>query len=146
MFLKQMSSSSFHMFIYARSEQRDLCPIYTMTNTYQNLSRYTEIHPGQNFTGSRTFTWQTCQRKPNSIHVSYHGEFNRTPLFTRVQIRSVLRFVQLCCILTQVNAFTPWYKRVGAYLGNLMFINFFLRINFLSGLIPISIFRLNKSN
>ena len=31
--LKQMSSSSFHMFIYARSEQCDLGPIYTITNT-----------------------------------------------------------------------------------------------------------------
>ena len=31
--LKQMSSSSFHTFIYARSEQCDLGPIYTITNT-----------------------------------------------------------------------------------------------------------------
>ena len=31
--LKQMGSSSFHMFIYARSEQCDLGPIYTITNT-----------------------------------------------------------------------------------------------------------------
>ena len=31
--LKQLSSSSFHTFIYARSEQRDLVPIYTITNT-----------------------------------------------------------------------------------------------------------------
>ena len=31
--LKQLSSSSFHMFIYARSEQRDLVPIFTITNT-----------------------------------------------------------------------------------------------------------------
>ena len=30
--LKQMSSSSFHMFIYARSEQCDVGPIYTITN------------------------------------------------------------------------------------------------------------------
>ena len=28
-----MGSSSFHMFIYARSEQCDLGPIYTITNT-----------------------------------------------------------------------------------------------------------------
>ena len=28
-----MSSNSFHMFIYARSEQCDLGPIYTITNT-----------------------------------------------------------------------------------------------------------------
>ena len=32
-FCWQMSSSSFHMFIYARSEQCDLGPIYTITNT-----------------------------------------------------------------------------------------------------------------
>ena len=32
-FKKQMSSSSFHMFLYARSEQCDLGPIYTITNT-----------------------------------------------------------------------------------------------------------------
>ena len=41
------------------------------------------------------------------------------PLFTRVQIRSVFRFAQLCCEFTQVNAFTTQlYKQVGAYLGN----------------------------
>ena len=28
-----MSSSSFHMFIYARSEQYNIGPIYTITNT-----------------------------------------------------------------------------------------------------------------
>ena len=40
--LKQMSSSSFHMFIYARSEQCDLGPIYLHYNknaAYQSLSR-----------------------------------------------------------------------------------------------------------
>ena len=115
-----MGSSSFHVFIYARSEQFDLGPIYTITNT-QCIRIYPgliEIHPGQNFTESRTFTWQTCQRKPNSIHVSYYGEFIRTPLFTRVQIRSVFRFVQLRYKFTRVNAFTPLYNQVGAYLGN----------------------------
>ena len=33
LFLKQLSSSSFRMFIYARSEQHDLVLIYTITNT-----------------------------------------------------------------------------------------------------------------
>ena len=33
--LKQMGSRSFHMFIYARSEQCDLGPIYTITNTHR---------------------------------------------------------------------------------------------------------------
>ena len=37
-----MGSSSFHMFIHARSEQCDLGPIYTMTNT-QRIS----IYPGK---------------------------------------------------------------------------------------------------
>ena len=40
--LKQMSSSSFHTFIYARSQQCDLGPIYLHCNknaAYQNLSR-----------------------------------------------------------------------------------------------------------
>ena len=63
-----------HMFIYTRSEQRDLGHIYTIANT-QRIRIYpgkTEIHPGQNFKGSRTFTWQTYQRKPNSIHISYY--------------------------------------------------------------------------
>ena len=40
--LKQMSSSSFHMFIYARSEQCDLGPIYTITNT-----QCIRIYPGK---------------------------------------------------------------------------------------------------
>ena len=31
--LKQVGSSHFHMFIYARSDQCDLGPIYTITNT-----------------------------------------------------------------------------------------------------------------
>ena len=53
------------------------------------------------------FTWQTCQRKANSIHVSYYWEFIRTLLFTRVQIRSVFRFVQLYYKCTRVNALMP---------------------------------------
>ena len=40
--LKQMSSSSFHKFIYARTEQCDLRPIYTITNT-QGI----RIYPGK---------------------------------------------------------------------------------------------------
>ena len=37
-----MSSRSFHMFIYARSEQCDLCLIYTITNT-QRIRIYPDI-------------------------------------------------------------------------------------------------------
>ena len=36
-----MSSSFFHMFKYTRSEQCDLCPIYTITNTQR-----IRIYPG----------------------------------------------------------------------------------------------------
>ena len=125
MSLKQLSSSSFHMFIYARREQCDLGSIYTVTNTQRN-----RIYPGKLKFILVEISPDPRQRKSNSIHVSYYWEFIRTPLFTRVQIRSVFRFVQLCCKFTWVNAFTRWYKRVGAYLGNLIFIHFFLCINF----------------
>ena len=40
--LKQMGSSSFHMSVYARSEQCDLGPIYTITNTQR-----IRIYPGK---------------------------------------------------------------------------------------------------
>ena len=40
--LKQMSSSSFHMFMYARSEQCNLGPIYTITDTHS-----IKIYPGK---------------------------------------------------------------------------------------------------
>ena len=40
--LKQMGSSPFHMFTYARNEQCDLGPIYTITNTQHN-----KIYPGK---------------------------------------------------------------------------------------------------
>ena len=60
--VKQLSSSSYHMYkhIYMlESEQRDLVPIYTITNT-QRIRIYPgikiEIHPGQNSIGSRTKT------------------------------------------------------------------------------------------
>ena len=41
-----------------------------------------------------------------TIHVSSYWEFIRTPLFTRLQIRNLFRFVQLCCKFTRVSAFT----------------------------------------
>ena len=40
--LKQIGSSSFHMFIYARNEQCDLGPIYTVTN-----KKRIRIYPGK---------------------------------------------------------------------------------------------------
>ena len=135
MSLQQLSSSSFHMFIYARSEQRDLVPIYTVTNTQR-----IRIYPGklkfvlvQNLIGSRT--------KETKLYSCFLLlRIYRTPMFTEVQIWRVFRFVQLW-----VNAFTRWYKRVEAYLGNLIFIQLFC-VLFLSEMIPISLLRLNESN
>ena len=94
--LKQLSSRSFHMFIYAGSEQRDLVPIYTITNTQR-----IRIYLGKLKFILVKISSAPEQRKPNSIHVSYPGEFILAPLLTRVQMRSVFRFVQLW-----VNAFT----------------------------------------
>ena len=65
--LKQLSSSSFHMFIYARSEQRDLVPIYTITNT-----QCIRIYPGKVKFILVKISSAPGQRKPNSIHVSYY--------------------------------------------------------------------------
>ena len=95
---------SFSYVWYARSEKCDLVPIYTITNTQQ-----IRICPGKLKFILVKISSDPVQRKPNSIHVSYYWEFIRTPLFTWVQIRSVFRFVQLCCILTWVNAFTQSY-------------------------------------
>ena len=149
LFLKRMGSSSFHMSIYAKSEQCDLGPIYTITNTQR-----IRIYPGK----LKSASWSKFHRiKISCLHGKHAKEnqtlftfltaenFNiRTPLFTRVQIRSVFRFFQLCCKFTKVNAFTPWYKRVGAYLGN--YLSTFFCVLILFGLIPISILCLNESN
>ena len=65
--LKQLSSSSFNMFIYARSEQGDFVPIYTITNTQR-----IRIYPGKlKFILVKTSS-APGQRKPNYIHVSYY--------------------------------------------------------------------------
>ena len=64
--LKQLSSSSFHMFIYARNDQRDLVPIYTITNTLR-----IRIYPGKLKFILVKISSATGQRNPNSIHVSY---------------------------------------------------------------------------
>ena len=102
--LKQMGSCSFHMFIYARSEQCDLGPIYT-----QRI----RIYPGK-----LKFILVKISPDPGHLH-GKHAKENQT-LFTfltaenlsdspvhTVQIRRVFRFVQLCSKFTQVNAFTP---------------------------------------
>ena len=63
--LKQLSNSSFHMFIYAISEQRDLVPIYTITNTQR-----IRIYPGKLKFILVKISSAPGQRNPNSIHVS----------------------------------------------------------------------------
>ena len=45
------------------------------------------------------------------------GNYPDSPGLTRVQIRILLIFVQLCCEFTRVNAFTPLHKRIGTYLA-----------------------------
>ena len=64
--LKQLSSSSsFHMFIYTRSEQRDLVFINTISNTQR-----IRIYPGKFILVK--ISSAPGQRKPNSIHVSHY--------------------------------------------------------------------------
>ena len=65
--LKQLSSSSFHMFTYARSEQRDLVPIYTATNT-----QHIRIYPGKFKFILVKISLAPGQRQPSSIHISYY--------------------------------------------------------------------------
>ena len=91
--------------IYARSEQCDLGPIYTITNTQR-----IRIYPGK-----LKFILVKISPDPGRLHGKHAIENQtlftfltaETPLFTRVQIRSLFGFVQLCCKFTQVNAFTP---------------------------------------
>ena len=64
--VKQMSSSSFHMFIYARSEQCDLCPIYTITNTQR-----IRIYPGILKTLFTFLTTENLSRLPCSHECKY---------------------------------------------------------------------------
>ena len=68
--LKQMGSSYFHMFIYARSEQCDLGPIYTITNTQR-----IRIYPGK-----LKFILVKIPPDPGRLH-GKHAKENQT-LFT----------------------------------------------------------------
>ena len=65
-----MGSSSFHMFIYARSEQCDLGPIYTITNTQR-----IRIYPGK-----LKFILGKISQDPGRLH-GKHAKENQT-LFT----------------------------------------------------------------
>ena len=65
-----MGSSPFHMFIYARSEQYDLSPIYTITNTQR-----IRIYPGK-----LKFILVKISPDPGRLH-GKHAKENQT-LFT----------------------------------------------------------------
>ena len=65
-----MGSSSFHMFMYARSEQCGLGPIYTITNTQP-----TRIYPGK-----LKFIQVKISPDPGRLH-GKHAKENQT-LFT----------------------------------------------------------------
>ena len=65
-----MGSSSFHMFIYTRSEQCDLGPIYVITNT-----QLIRIYPGK-----LKFILVKFSRDPGRLH-GKHAKENQT-LFT----------------------------------------------------------------
>ena len=62
-----MGNSSFHMFIYARSEQCDLGPIYTITNTQR-----IRIYPGK----SKSILVKISQ-DPGRLH-GKHAKENQT--------------------------------------------------------------------
>ena len=66
-----MGSSSFRMFIYARSEQCDLGPIYTITNT-QRIGIY--------YPGKLKFILVKISPEPRRLH-GKHDKENQT-LFT----------------------------------------------------------------
>ena len=70
MSLKQIGSSSFHIFIYARSQQCDLGPIYTITNT-----QHIRIYPGK-----LKFILVKISPDPGRLH-GKHAKENQT-LFT----------------------------------------------------------------
>ena len=65
-----MGSSSFHIFIYARNEQCDLGPIYTIKNTQR-----IRIYPGK-----LTFILVKISQDPGRLH-GKHAKENQT-LFT----------------------------------------------------------------
>ena len=77
--LKQMGSSSFHMFIYARSEQCDLGPIYTITNTQR-----IRIYPGK-----LKFILVKISPDPGRLH-GKHAKENQT-LFTFLTAENLSR-------------------------------------------------------
>ena len=97
------------MFIYARIEQCDLGPIYTIINTQR-----IRIYPGK-----LKFILVKISPDPGRLH-GKHAIENQT-LFTflttenlpglpyshKCKMEPIQFIVQLCCKLTWVNAFTP---------------------------------------
>ena len=77
--LKQIGSSSFHMFIYARSEQCDSGPIYTITNT-----QHIRIYPGK-----LKFILVKISPDPGRLH-GKHAKENQT-LFTFLTTENLSR-------------------------------------------------------
>ena len=110
--LKQMGSSSFYMFIYAKSEQCDLGPIYTITNT-----QHIRIYPGKlKFILVKFHRIQDVYmaNMPKKTKLYSHLLLLRilypdSPVHTSANTERILdfRFVQLCCKFTRVNPFTP---------------------------------------
>ena len=77
--LKQLSSSSFHMFIYAGSEQCDLVPIYTIKNTQRIRiypgSSWSKFHRIQDKENQTLFTFLTTENLSGSpVHTSANTE------------------------------------------------------------------------
>ena len=99
--LRQMGSSSFHMFIYARSEQCDLGPIYTITNT-----QHSRIYPGK-----LKFILVKISPDPGCLHGKHAKENQSLLMFLTTENLSglscsheckyVFRFVQLYCKCTR---------------------------------------------
>ena len=101
-----MGSSSFHIFIHARSEQRDLIggPTYLLGPVYKTtITQRIAVYPGK-------FKFILVKISPDSGRLDgRHAKENQTPVtgnLSGVQIRSVSKFVQLCCEFTRVNGFT----------------------------------------
>ena len=74
-----MGSSSFHMFIYVRSEQCDFGPIYTITNT-----QHIRIYPGK-----LKFILVKISPDPGHLH-GKHAKENQT-LFTFLTTENLSR-------------------------------------------------------
>ena len=71
---------------------------YNKYAAYQNLTRYFEIHPVQNFTGSRTFTWQTCQKTKLYSRLLQLRIYPDSPVHTSANTERI----QICLVMLLV--------------------------------------------